>query len=101
MPAAITPSGVRNGDPAALAGLCAVRGPSVLAYCRHVAGDNRAADAAADAFARFRAAVVETGDPSDLNPEALLINATRAAAAIAAMIWLTIAGSTTGSGGSR
>jgi len=81
MPAAITPSGVRDGDPAALAGLCAVRGPSVLAYCRHVAGDAGAAEAAADAFARFRAAVVETGDPSELNPEALLIRATRAAAA--------------------
>jgi Meckel syndrome type 1 protein len=81
MPAAITPSGVRDGDPAALAGLCAVRGPSVLAYCRHVAGDTGAAEAAAEAFARFRAAVVETDDPRDLNPEALLINATRAAAA--------------------
>lgn len=81
MPAAITPSGVRDGDPAALAGLCAVRGPSVLAYCRHVAGDAGAGDAAADAFARFRAAVVATGDPDDLNPEALLINSTRAAAA--------------------
>ncbi len=81
MPAAVTPSGVRDGDPAALAGLCAARGPSVLAYCRHVAGADAAGDAAADAFASFRAAVVATDDPADLNPEALLIGATRNAAA--------------------
>jgi hypothetical protein len=82
MPAvAVTPAGVRDGDPAALIGLCSARGPSVLAYCRHVAGDAEAAAAAADAFARFRAAVVATDDLADLNPEALLISATRNAAA--------------------
>ncbi len=81
MPAAVTPSGVRDGDRAALAGLCVARGPSVLAYCRQVAGDARAADAAADAFAQFRAAVVATRDLAGLNPEALLINTTRKAAA--------------------
>jgi hypothetical protein len=72
---------VRDGDPAALAALCSVRGPSVLAYCRQVAGESHAAGAAADAFARFRAAVVAgSADPS-LNPEALLVSATRSAAA--------------------
>jgi hypothetical protein len=82
MPAvAVTPAGVRDGDPAALIGLCSARGPSVLAYCRHVAGDAAAAAAAAAAFARFRAAVVATDDLTDLNPEALLISATRNAAA--------------------
>lgn len=81
MPAAVTPSGVRDGDPAALAGLCAARGASVLAYCRHVAGDARAAEAAADAFGAFRAAVIAMPALEDLNPEALLINATRRAAA--------------------
>jgi hypothetical protein len=82
MPAvAVTPAGVRDGEPAALIGLCSARGPSVLAYCRHVAGDAEAAAAAADAFARFRAAVVATDDLADLNPEALLISATRSAAA--------------------
>jgi hypothetical protein len=81
MPAAVTPSGVRDGDPAALAALCAARGASVLAYCRHVAGDADAGDAAAAAFASFRAAVVATDDPADLNPEAVLISATRRAAA--------------------
>ncbi|MBW3653533.1 MAG: zf-HC2 domain-containing protein, partial [Actinobacteria bacterium] len=81
MPAAVTPSGVRDGDPAALAGLCAARGPSVLAYCRHVAGDADAAAAAADAFAAFRAAVIATPDLTGLNPEALLVSAVRRAAA--------------------
>src|SRR5918996_2250255 len=81
MSATVTPGGVRDGDPAALAGLCAVRGPSVLAYCRLVAGDADAGAAAADAFATFRAEVAATPDLTDLNPERLLINATRRAAA--------------------
>jgi hypothetical protein len=83
MPSAapVTPAGVRDGDPAALIGLCAVRGPSVVAYCRHVAGDAEAADAAAEAFAHFRRAVVDTPQLTDLDPEALLISATRTAAA--------------------
>ena len=79
--ATVTPSGVRDGDPAALAGLCAVRGPSVVAYCRHVAGEADAGAAAADAFARFRVAVVAAGDTTSLNPEALLVSATRTSAA--------------------
>ena len=79
--ATVTPTGVRDGDPAALAGLCAVRGPSVVAYCRHVAGAADAGAAAADAFARFRVAVVAAGDTASLNPEALLISATRTSAA--------------------
>jgi hypothetical protein len=79
--ATVTPSGVREGDPAALAALCAVRGPSVLAYCRQVAGEAEAGLAAAEAFARFRVAVVAAGDTSTLNPEALLISATRTSAA--------------------
>lgn len=77
----VTPTGVREGDPAALAALSAVRGPSVVAYCRHVAGEADAGAAAAEAFARFRVAVVNAGDTTSLNPEALLISATRAAAA--------------------
>ena len=77
----MTPSGVRDGDPAALAGLCDRRGPAVLAYCHHVAGDAAAVAAAAEAFGAFRAAVVAAQDPAAINPEALLINATRQAAA--------------------
>jgi len=79
--AAVTPAGVRDGHPDALAGLCARRGPAVLAYCEHVVGDGHAAIAAAEAFRRFRAAVVQAPDLADLNPEALLISATRTAAA--------------------
>jgi hypothetical protein len=72
---------VRDGDPAALAGLCDRRGPAVLAYCQHVAGDAAAAAAAAEAFAHFRSAVVAADDMARLDPEALLVNATRHAAA--------------------
>jgi len=53
----------------------------VLAYCEHVVSDGRAAIAAAEAFRRFRVAVVEAGDLAELDPEALLISATRHAAA--------------------
>src|SRR4051812_1302853 len=80
-PPAVTPSGVRDGDPAALAGLCQARGPAVLAYSRNVAGDTAAPAAAAEAFATFRAAVHAAEDPAAINPEALLLNATRQAAA--------------------
>ena len=84
--ATVTPTGVREGDPTSLAALCAVRGPSVVAYCRHVAGVADAGDAAAEAFARFRVAVVAAGDTTSLNPEALLISATRTSAAARADI---------------
>jgi hypothetical protein len=77
----VTPVGVRDGDPDALAGLCDRRGPAVLAYCEVVAGTHAAAVAAADAFAAFRVGVVATPDLANLNPEALLISATRHAAA--------------------
>jgi hypothetical protein len=53
----------------------------VLAYCRQVAGEANAGPAAADAFARFRATVVSQGLEAGFNPEALLISATRIAAA--------------------
>ena len=53
----------------------------MVAYCRHVAGEADAGAAAADAFARFRVAVVAAGDTASLNPEALLISATRTSAA--------------------
>lgn len=79
--ASVTPTGVREGDPAALAALCAARGPSVVSYCRQVAGPANAGAAAADAFARFRVGVVRAGDTSSVNPEALLISATRISAA--------------------
>ncbi len=78
----MTPVGVRDGDPHALAGLCDRRGPAVLAYCEVVAGRGEpAAVAAAEAFGSFRAGVVAAPDLAHLNPEALLISATRHAAA--------------------
>jgi hypothetical protein len=77
----VTPSGVRDGDPAALGGLVARRGPAVLAFCREICGPTAAPRAAAEAFARFRAAVHDTGEPVNLEPEALLLGATRHAAA--------------------
>lgn len=79
--AAVTPSGVRDGDPAALAGLVARRGPAVLAFCGAVCEPDVVPHAAAEAFARFRAAVAAADDPAQLNPEVLLLGATRHAAA--------------------
>ncbi len=59
-----------------------MRGPAVLAYCEVVAGrGERGAAAAAEAFGSFRAGVVLAGDLATLDPEALLISATRHAAA--------------------
>jgi hypothetical protein len=80
-PPAVTPTGVRDGDPDAFAGLCAARGDAVLAYCEKVAGNAASATAAAEAFGRFRATVVATADLAALNPEEVLVNATRQAAA--------------------
>src|SRR5436189_4694569 len=85
-PAVVTPSGVRDGDPAALHGLCERRGASVSAYCHEVCGAEEATRAAAEAFARFRAAVVALDDLTTIDPEALLLSATRHAAASLATI---------------
>ncbi|MBI5104987.1 MAG: hypothetical protein HZB46_08395, partial [Solirubrobacterales bacterium] len=63
----VTPTGVRDGEPAALAGLVARRGPAVLAFCREVCGPDHAPLAAAEAFARFRAAVHDAGDAGALD----------------------------------
>ncbi|HEX2016547.1 MAG TPA: hypothetical protein VGN69_07615 [Solirubrobacteraceae bacterium] len=76
----VTPRGVRDGDPAALAAVCERRGPAVLAYCELVSAPGRAPEAASDAFGRFRAAVYETENPAELEPDALLLSFTRSAA---------------------
>lgn len=81
-PAVVTPAGVRDGDPSALDGLIARRGPAVLAYCEHVCAPGSAVQAAAESFARFRVAVVDAEDLGQLDPEAALISATRNAAAV-------------------
>jgi hypothetical protein len=78
---AVTPQGIRAGDPATLAALCERRGGAVLAYCREVCEPTAASAAAAEALARFRAAVWAAADASDLGPERLLLSATRHAAA--------------------
>ncbi len=79
--AAVTPDGVRDGDPAVLAALVARRGPAVLAFCEAVCAPQRAAPAAAEAFARFRALVTTVDDTTGLDPEVFLLGATRHAAA--------------------
>lgn len=84
-PGAVTPAGVRDGDPAALEGLCARRGAAVLAFCREVCEPDAVPVAAAEAFARFRAAVVVLDDLSGVNPDELLLGATRHAAASLAL----------------
>jgi hypothetical protein len=77
----VTPEGVRDGDPEALRGLVARRGAAVVAFCEAVCDPEPARLAAAEAFARFRAAVAAWEDPAGLNPEVLLLGATRHAAA--------------------
>jgi hypothetical protein len=79
--AAVTPEGVRAGAPEALAALVERRGAGVLAYAREVCEPAAAQLAAAEALARFRAAVVASGDAADLDPERLLLSATRHASA--------------------
>ncbi|WCB94306.1 hypothetical protein DSM104299_03038 [Baekduia alba] len=77
----VTPQGVRAGDRVALQALVDRRGPAVIAFCTQVCGPQNADRAAAEAFARFRAAVRDAPDLTGLDPEALLRGATRHAAA--------------------
>ena len=86
MQSVVTPEGVRSGESGALAALCERRGGAVLAYCREVCDPGDAPLAAAEALARFRAAVWAAGDASDLDPERLLLSATRHAAAARAQV---------------
>jgi len=82
----VTPEGVRSGESGALAALCERRGGAVLAYCREVCQPGDAPLAAAEALARFRAAVWAAGEASDLDPERMLLSATRHAAAARAQV---------------
>jgi putative zinc finger protein len=82
----VTPDGVRDGDPAALSGLTERRGAAVLAYATWVAAPGEAVAAAAEAFARFRAAVVVAEDPATVDPERTLLRGTRYASALAAPV---------------
>ena len=76
----ITRLTIRDGDPAALAALCERRGAAVLAYCEQVAARGQAANAAADAFARLRVAVVSPEEGPRLQADALLLHLVRRAA---------------------
>ncbi|MEA2304391.1 MAG: hypothetical protein QOH43_1671 [Solirubrobacteraceae bacterium] len=84
--ATVTPSGVRDGDPEALEAVVARRGPAVLAFCQAACGPETAVRVAAEAFARFRAAVVAAPDAATLVPDELLLGATRHAAASFAQV---------------
>ncbi|MCW2997468.1 MAG: hypothetical protein JWN65_1017 [Solirubrobacterales bacterium] len=79
--AAVTPEGVRDGDPAVLTALVARRGPAVLAFCEAVCEPAVAPRAVAEAFARFRALVATVEDAGGVDPEQFLLGATRHAAA--------------------
>jgi hypothetical protein len=76
-----TPQGVRAGDRASLQAVVDRRGPAVIAFCTQVCGPHDATRAAAEAFARFRAAVRDAPDLTVVDPEVLLRGATRHAAA--------------------
>ncbi|MFL5845938.1 MAG: hypothetical protein ACJ762_14720 [Solirubrobacteraceae bacterium] len=78
--AAITPQGVRDGDPAVLAALAARRGPAVIAFAEAVCEPRDVVRAAADAFARFRALVVDPEADVAVHPDALLLRCARRAA---------------------
>ena len=79
-PAAITPQGVRDGDPAVLAALAARRGPAVVAFAEQVCDASYVVRASADAFARFRAAVAAPDADVSAHPDALLLRCARRAA---------------------
>lgn len=82
----VTPQGIRAGDPAALQGLIERRGPAVMGFATLVCGPENAPQAAAEALARFRAAVRDSPDLSAIDPEMLLRAATRHASAALARI---------------
>lgn len=77
----VTPEGIRDADPGTCESVCARRGAAVLAYCEALCAPGMATIAAAEAFARFRAAVIATPDSAGVDPDALLMSATRHAAA--------------------
>jgi hypothetical protein len=79
-PAAITPQGIRDGDPQVLAALAAVRGPAVVAFATTICEPSYVVRAAADAFARFRAAVADPSLDTNVHPDALLLRCARRAA---------------------
>jgi hypothetical protein len=82
--ASIDHEGISAGRVDALEGLVAARGDSVIAYVIELAGEDGAGRAAAEAMARFRAAIGTLGANSRVETDVLLLAATRHAAAAAA-----------------
>jgi len=79
----ITPPKLRSGEPAALAALCDRRGAAVFAYCERAAGPEAAVEAAAEAFAQFRRAIMPAGALTGKDhADTLLRSATRRCALV-------------------
>ena len=94
-------AGVHRGDPEAMAELCGSRGGSVLAFCEAACGVTLAPRAAAEAFARFRAAVAAAPEGEIQYADGLLLGATRHAAASLAPVPPTAGGRLLGRGRRR
>lgn len=84
MPTGVTPAGIRAGEPDSLAGLVELRGSAVRAYAGAVAEPEAALEAAAEAMASFRAHVAQATDVSGVDPDALLLRASRESSAVRA-----------------
>ena len=72
--------GIIEGEPEALAAVCAAGGSAVTAYCSAVGADARVAETVVAALSTFRRAVVEHADQSPTQLEKLLVSATAEAA---------------------
>ncbi|MCP9488562.1 MAG: zf-HC2 domain-containing protein [Solirubrobacteraceae bacterium MAG38_C4-C5] len=81
MPRGVTPAGIRDGEPASLAGLVELRGSAVMAYASGIVAPEAAVQAAAQAMARFRSHVVEATDLGGLDPDTMLLCAVRESSA--------------------
>ena len=79
--AVVTPLGVRDGDPDAVATLIQRRGAAVLGYCEEVAAPGEAVAAASESFGGFRDAVASAPDVASFDAEGELVRSTRFAAA--------------------
>ena len=82
-PTAVTPDGLRGGDPLVLATLVERRGADVLAYATAVSPPGAGLRTAAAALVEFRLAVPAATDPG-FDPAVELLAATRRVAAVRA-----------------
>jgi len=78
---AVTAAAILQGDRSVLAALCEWRGGSVFEYCQHVSDQQLPEQACTEAFARFRRDIAEAPDAAALDLDAMLLRATRTAAA--------------------